>query len=154
MYEELPASTVRLLGMALAGVALHDGGAVATTTITPQIVAAAGAGPEETSGIAAALRTIAGVRLATTFEDRGDVIHVSIRARSGVRADRAAEALGGGGHAGAAGAEVQGALENVVARALVAFHQEVNRQEVNRQEVNRQEVNRSDDRGEGHAGGA
>ncbi len=125
VYEELPASTVRLLGAALAGAALYEGGAVASTVITPQMLAAAGAGPEETSGIAAALRTIGGVRLAATFEDRGDVIHVSIRARDGARADRVAEALGGGGHAGAAGAEVRAALDNVMAQALAACHQEL-----------------------------
>jgi len=127
IYEEHPASTIRLLGTALSGVVLHAGGAVATVVITPQMVAAASASSEETSGIAAMLRTIAGVRLAATFEDRGDVVRVSIRARDGVRADRAAETLGGGGHAGAAGAEVAAPLRDVMARALDAFHREVTR---------------------------
>lgn len=127
VYEELPPSTMRLLGAALAAIVLHEGGTVATVVITPQMVAAAGAGAEETSGIAAMLRTVAGVRLAAVFEDRGDLVRVSIRARDGVRADRAAEALGGGGHAGAAGAEVAAPLREVIARAIDAFRREVTR---------------------------
>jgi phosphoesterase RecJ-like protein len=125
VYEEVPPSTIRLLGAALASVVLHDTGRVATVVITPQMLAAAGAGPDETAGIAAMLRTIAGVRLAATFEARGEVVRVSIRARDGARADRAAEALGGGGHAGAAGAEVRAPLDETVVRALAAFRDEV-----------------------------
>jgi phosphoesterase RecJ-like protein len=124
VYEELPPSTLRLLGAALAAVTLHAGGAVATVVITAQMLAAAGTGADETQGIAATLRTMAGVRLAATIEDRGEVVHVSIRARDGARADRVAEALGGGGHAGAAGAEVRAPLAEVVARALDALHRE------------------------------
>jgi phosphoesterase RecJ-like protein len=127
VYEELPASTVRLQGAALAGATWHHGGAIATTVITPQMLAAAGAAPEEVSGIAALLRAVAGVRLAAAFEVRDDVVHVSIRARDGARADRAAVALGGGGHPGAAGAEVRASLEDVMGRALRAFHEEVSR---------------------------
>lgn len=130
VYEELPPSTVRLQGAALACATWHDGGAVATTVITPQMLAAAGAAPDETSGIAAMLRAVAGVRMAATFEDRDGVVHVSIRARDGARADRVAVALGGGGHAGAAGAEVRASLEDVMRRALRAFHEEVTRDHV------------------------
>jgi phosphoesterase RecJ-like protein len=125
IYEEVPPSTIRLLGAALASVVLHDTGAVATAVITPHMLAAAGAGPDETAGIASVLRTIARVRLAATFEERGGVVHVSIRARDGARADRAAGVLGGGGHAGAAGAEVRAPLDETMARALAAFRREV-----------------------------
>lgn len=118
VYEEQPASTLRLHGRALAGLQLHEGGAVATTVVTPAVLAEAGAQPEETSGIAAMLRTIVGVRLAMLFEQREGSVRISIRSRDGARADRVAHALGGGGHRAAAGAEVAGELDETVRRAL------------------------------------
>ncbi|MGH2403406.1 MAG: DHH family phosphoesterase [bacterium] len=127
VYEEQPPSALRLLGHALAGLTLHEGGAVATSVVTPQILSAAGAAPEEVSGIAAMLRTIRGVRFALTFEERGATVRISIRARDGVRADRVAEALGGGGHAAAAGAEPPGPLEDVVRRAMDEVRRELSR---------------------------
>ncbi|MGQ0570415.1 MAG: DHH family phosphoesterase [Armatimonadota bacterium] len=120
VYEEQRASSLRLLGHALAGLTLHQGGAVATAVITPAMVAHSGARSEEASGIAAMLRTIAGVRLAMTFEDHAGGVRVSVRSRDGVRADRVAGALGGGGHHAAAGAEVAGSLDDTVRRALQA----------------------------------
>jgi phosphoesterase RecJ-like protein len=118
VYEEQPVQAVRLLGAALVGTVLHHGGRVAVAVLTPATLAAAGASWEDTSGIAAALRAVAGVRLAMVFEDRGDRVRVSLRSRDGARADRVARALGGGGHAEAAGAEPPGPLEEVVAQAL------------------------------------
>ncbi|MDR7543336.1 MAG: DHHA1 domain-containing protein [Armatimonadota bacterium] len=124
VYEQQPASALRLLGRALAGLTLHHGGAVAVAVVTPAMREAAGAGLEEASGIAALLRTVAGVRLAMSLEDAGGVIRVSLRSRDGVRADRVARALGGGGHPAAAGADVRGTLEDVMRRALdLAAHE-------------------------------
>lgn len=125
VYEEQPASALRLLGHALAGLELHEDGAVAKAVITPEMLAVAGAIPEEASGIAALLRTIAGVRLAMTFEDRAGNVRISIRARDGLRADRVAQALGGGGHAAAAGAEPSGTLEDVMRRAMEEARREL-----------------------------
>lgn len=134
VYEEQPPSALRLLGHALAGLGLHEGGEVATTVVTPAMLAAAAARPEETSGIASLLRTVAGVRLAMTFEDRAGSVRVSIRARDGLRADRVAEALGGGGHAAAAGAEVPGGLAEAVTRALEEARREIQREIQGRQD--------------------
>ncbi len=128
VYEEQPPSALRLLGQALSGLALHEGGAVATTVVTPAILAAAAAAPEEASGIASLLRTITGVRLAMTFEERDGSVRVSIRARDGLRADLVAKALGGGGHAAAAGAEASGSLADVTRRALEEARQEIQRE--------------------------
>jgi phosphoesterase RecJ-like protein len=118
VYERQPASTLRLLGYALAGMSLHHGGAVAVAAVGPDMLGAAGARPGETSGIAAVLRTIDGVRLAMTFEDDQGVVRISVRSRDGVRADRVARGLGGGGHPQAAGADVRGSLEDTLRRAL------------------------------------
>jgi phosphoesterase RecJ-like protein len=125
VYEQQPASTLRLLGHALTGMSLHHDGAVAVAVIGPDMLGAAGAGPGETSGIAAVLRTIVGVRLAMTFEDDHGIVRVSLRSRDAVRADRVARELGGGGHAEAAGADVPGTLDDTVRRALALAAREI-----------------------------
>jgi phosphoesterase RecJ-like protein len=124
VYEEQRASTLRLQGHVLSGLQLHCGGAVAVGLVTRDMLAESRAGPEETSGIAAILRTLAGVRLALLFEERDETVRVSIRSRDGARADRVARALGGGGHPAAAGAEVAGDVGQVLERALgLAVHE-------------------------------
>jgi phosphoesterase RecJ-like protein len=127
VYERQPPSSVRLLGAALVATTLHTGGAVAATVITPAMIADVGAGPGETSGIASVLRTIDGVRMAMTFEQRADTVRVSIRSRYGARADEVARALGGGGHLAAAGAESRLPLDDVVRIALEFASREAGR---------------------------
>lgn len=125
VYEDQPPSALRLLGRALAGLTLHESGAVAAAVVTQAMLVDVGAQPEETSGIAAVLRTIAGVRLAILFEQRDGSVRISIRSRDGVRADRVAQALGGGGHPAAAGADVAGGLDETITRALALAADEV-----------------------------
>lgn len=125
VYEDQPASALRLLGTALAGLELRAGGRIAFTVLTPAMVAAAGASPQDAPGIAGLLRTIQGVRLALVLEQRAEIVHVSIRSRDGARANAVAQALGGGGHPAAAGAEVRGSLEDTVALALEAAVREL-----------------------------
>lgn len=120
VYEEQPAPAVRLLGHALSASQLHESGAVAMTVVTQAMLASVGAGPDDITGIGAALRTISGVRLAVVLEDRGSTVRVSIRTRDGVRADLMAHALGGGGHARAAGAEMSCSIEEAVRRVRSA----------------------------------
>lgn len=125
VYEEQPASALRVLGAALAGIELREGGAIALTVITPAMLQAAAASPEDVRGVAAMLRTIRGVRLALVFEERSSAVHVSIRARDGVRANTVAQSLGGGGHPAAAGAEVRRSLAETVTLALDAARREL-----------------------------
>jgi phosphoesterase RecJ-like protein len=127
VYEQQPAPALRLLGQALAGLTLHHDGAVAVTAVTPEMLAAAGATREAVSGIAALLRTVAGVRLSMSFEEDAGIVRVSLRSRDGVRADRVAQALGGGGHPSAAGAEVTGRLDDVVRHGLALAAREIDR---------------------------
>lgn len=125
VYEEQPVSALRVLGAALAGIELREGGAIALTVITPTMLQTAAASPEDIRGVAAMLRTIHGVRLAIVFEERSNAVQVSIRARDGVRANAVAQALGGGGHPAAAGAEVRRSLAETVALALDAARREL-----------------------------
>lgn len=125
VYETRSAASLRLMGQALGRLTLSPDGRIAWTTITPQMMQAAGALPEDTSGIVGMLRQIRGVKIALVFEEGPGGIRVSIRSRDGVRSNVVAEVLGGGGHQGAAGFTLPGALEEIVARTMAEVEKEL-----------------------------
>lgn len=127
VYEVRSPGSVRLLGQALATTRLTHGGQTAWTVVTPSMLIDSGALPENTTGIAGALRQIAGVRVALMFEQTAEGIRVSIRSRDGARSNVIAEVFGGGGHAGAAGFTRQGNLDDVVALTLREVEKELTR---------------------------
>ncbi|HEY3249173.1 MAG TPA: DHH family phosphoesterase [bacterium] len=127
VYETRTPGALRLLGRSLAEVQLSADGQVAWTVVTPEMMAATGAIPEETTGIVGTLRQIKGVRVALMFEVAPDGVRVSIRSRDGVRSNVVAEAMGGGGHTGAAGFTKPEPLTDVVAVTLKRVEQELNR---------------------------
>jgi len=118
VYETRSAAGLRLLGMALAGLRLSADGRIAWTAVTPEMLAASGAAPEETGGITNWLRQIRGVQVALLFEVTPDGVRVGIRSRNGVAANVIAEAFGGGGHQGAAGFTGTQPLEQMIAATL------------------------------------
>lgn len=125
VYETKTPGTLRLLGMALANVRLSADGRVAWTAVTPEILAAAGAVSENTTGIVGTLRQVKGVQVALLFEVTADGVRTSIRSRDGARSNVIAETLGGGGHVGAAGFTAVGTLDEVVARTLAEVEREL-----------------------------
>lgn len=125
VYERRSLGSLRLLGMALASVQLSADGRVAWTTVTPEMIAAAGALPEDTTGIVGMLRQIRGVQVALMFEVTADGIRASIRSRDGARSNVIAETFGGGGHQGAAGFTLAGTLTDVVSKTLLEVEKEL-----------------------------
>lgn len=125
VYENRSAASLRLLGAALSGLALAEGGRVAWTSVTQAMLRDTGATMEESEGIVGTLRSIRGVQAALLFKEEPEGIRVSLRAQGGIRANVIAETFGGGGHAAAAGFTVRGSLEEAVRRALGAVRQEL-----------------------------
>lgn len=125
VYETRSLGSLRLLGRALNHLSLSADGQIAWTAVTPQMLAEAGALPEDTAGLVGLLRQIRGVRVALLFEVTPEGIRVGIRSRGGPRSHVIAEAFGGGGHRGAAGFTAPGALDDVIARTLRAVEQEL-----------------------------
>ena len=124
-YETRSLGGLRLLGMALASVQLSADKRIAWTTVTPQILAVAGAVSEDTTGIVGMVRQIDGIKLALLFEVTAGGVKVSIRSRGGARANVIAESFGGGGHQGAAGFTGAGELAQVMAQTLAAAEREI-----------------------------
>ncbi len=125
VYETRSAGALRLQGMALAALRQSADGRIAWTTVTPEMLAAAGAAPEETTGIVGILRQIRGVQVALLFEVTPQGVRVGIRSRDGARSNVIAEAFGGGGHQGAAGFTGVGQLDHVIATTLAEAEKEL-----------------------------
>lgn len=125
VYETRSAAGLRLLGMTLAGLRLSADGRVAWATVTPELLAAAGATSEETTGIVGMLRQIRGVQAALLFEVTPAGVRVGIRSRDGIRSNVIAEAFGGGGHQGAAGFTGTQPLDQTIAATLAEVEKEL-----------------------------
>lgn len=127
VYESRTSGSLRLLGMALAAMKQSAEGRIAWTVVTPEMLAAAGAHPEETAGIVGMLRQIRGVQVALIFEVTPEGVRVGIRSRDDARSHVIAETLGGGGHRGAAGFTRSEPLEQVMATTLAEVEKELRR---------------------------
>ncbi len=127
VYESKTLAGLRLLGAALSTTQVSADGQVVWTVVTPDLLAATGASSQETTGIVGMLRQVRGARVALLFEVTLEGVRVSIRSRDGVRAHVIAEALGGGGHVGAAGFTTAGPVAEVIAKTLAAVQAEVAR---------------------------
>lgn len=113
------ASRWQLLGRALRTLELHKNGRVATMTLSVQDFKETGADRNDTSGFADMLLTVASVQLSVVLTEQepgsgGKVVtKLSLRSKPGVDAidvNALAGQIGGGGHARAAGAKVNGPL--------------------------------------------
>jgi len=79
-----------------------------------------GASLEDADSIVDYPRSIAGVEVALCFKENLDreAVNISLRSRSKVDVSQIAAMLGGGGHPRAAGAVVEGTLEQAKARVF------------------------------------
>jgi len=104
IYERRSLASLRLLGHALGKLDALEGGRVTMVSLEADDLERCGAGPGEAQGIVDALITIedALVGVLTRQMPTGE-IKVNLRTRGGLKANKIAEALGGGGHPNAAG---------------------------------------------------
>lgn len=114
LYESQAAERLRLLARALSTLTVSPCGRYASVSVTSEMYAATGAGPEHTDGFVNYPRSICGVEVALFFRQIGPVAYkVGFRSKGHVDVGALARALGGGGHHNAAGAVVEGTLDEV-----------------------------------------
>jgi len=101
-------AVARLAGRALAGSGLRLGGRAALAVLGQEDFR--DAGTDQTEGVIDYLRTIAGVDLLILFRESENGWRISLRSLGSVDVSRVAKALGGGGHAPAAGCTLRGTL--------------------------------------------
>jgi len=119
VFERNSASLLRLGGIATAGLRLEEGGRLAWVSLTRAQVLECGAEAEDTSDVVNALLSIDGVRMAALFKELdGGRTKLSFRSKGRLDVNRLASLFGGGGHTNAAGAVVEGDLEDTLRRVL------------------------------------
>ena len=119
IYGSVPLGRIHLLRDALETLEVDLAAGMAWVRIQAGALERHGVSSEDLDGVVEHPRSIAGVRLAMLFRDLGHgKVKVSFRSLAGVNVNTLARAFGGGGHARAAGALVEGALADVEARVL------------------------------------
>lgn len=117
LYERRAPDALRWLGEALQRVEVSDGGRLAWLALPADAV------PEalvESEDLVNYPRSIATVRVACLFRERGGEVKVSLRGKGDVDVQRIAAAFGGGGHPNAAGCTVEGPLAVAMGTVLAA----------------------------------
>ncbi|PSQ98325.1 MAG: bifunctional oligoribonuclease/PAP phosphatase NrnA [Bacteroidetes bacterium QS_9_68_14] len=122
LYDNRSLASLRLLGRALDRIRLRYDGFVGYTTVTPAVLEAAGAGPEDKHGLVGHVLSVAGVGAALLFTETQGGTKVSFRSEGDTHVDGWARSFGGGGHRNASGAYLEEfslaeALDDVLAAA-------------------------------------
>ena len=116
---------LQLEGMLTAEMEVHDGGETAIVALTLDMLKKTGAKQEDVDDISAFVGQIAGVKTGVTIREMtGGRCKLSVRTAPGdLDAGKVCALLGGGGHAAAAGAAVEGDVAAAKAAVLNAIAQ-------------------------------
>lgn len=127
MYGEQPRRRFELLRYALAHSKFSCSDRVASFVLTKKEAASLKILPEDTEGIIDHLRSVEGVEVAIFFEElSANQVRISVRSKSSsFDASAFCQQYGGGGHRMAAGATLEGSVEQVEKKVLVKLCEEV-----------------------------
>jgi phosphoesterase RecJ-like protein len=116
LYETQPLDRLTLLGEALRTLKTSTCGQYASIAVTSDMYERCHAGAEHTDGFVNYPRSIEGVEVSIFFRQTDpDRFKVGFRSKGNIDVGALARELGGGGHHNAAGAQVDGTLEQVCA---------------------------------------
>lgn len=119
LLEQMTLPQLRLLTRALNGLQLSEDGKISWVTVSDDDLLAAGAVHEDMEGIVNYPRNIQGVEVGLLFKIMNEnAVKVSMRSAGKVDVAKVAQSFGGGGHVRAAGARIEGTLEQIVPRVL------------------------------------
>ena len=114
LYASMPVGRLHLLRDALATLEVDPEYGISWISVAAGAAEEYGLKSEDLEGIAEHPRSIGGTRLALFFRDLGhDKVKVSFRSTGTVDVNKFAKQFGGGGHARAAGALIEGSLDHV-----------------------------------------
>lgn len=117
LYESQPRERMQLLAQVLPTLYVAPSGQYASVFMTLDMLEKAGAAPEHTDGFVNYPRAISGVEVAVFFRQvDASTIKVGFRSRGNIDVGQLSKNLGGGGHKNAAGAFVEGSLDQVAPR--------------------------------------
>lgn len=119
IYASMSLGRIRLLSEALGTVTVDPALGIATIDVEAGQIERHNVTPEDLDGVAEYPRSIEGTKLALLFRDLGHgKVKVSFRSIGSVDSNAIARRFGGGGHAKAAGALVEGSMQDVKAKVL------------------------------------
>ncbi|HTY05550.1 MAG TPA: bifunctional oligoribonuclease/PAP phosphatase NrnA [Gemmatimonadales bacterium] len=119
VYASAPEGRVRLLAEVLDTLVVEPEIGLAWVTVPPGAIERYGATADDLDGIVEHPRSIAGVRLALLFRQLANgKVKVSFRSMGSVDVAHLAHRFGGGGHAKASGASVEGSLAEAQSTVL------------------------------------
>jgi phosphoesterase RecJ-like protein len=119
VHEQKSYNSIRLLGEVLNTIQIGVGGKVAWAVLNQQMLAKYPVENEETESYVNYARSIEGVEVGILFKElRPGEIKLSWRSTTAVDVSKLAANFGGGGHARAAGCNINGPLEKIVSEVL------------------------------------
>ena len=114
LYESQPEKRLRLLAPVLQTLTVSPCGRLASVSVTTEMMEQAGAGAEYTDGFVNYPRSIKGVEVGLFFRQVGPrSFKIGFRSKGAVDVGSLSRELGGGGHHNAAGAVMEGTMEEV-----------------------------------------
>ena len=127
MYGSQPRRRLELLRHALVHAKFSCDDRIASFALTRKDVAALGTIPEDTEGIIDQLRSVEGVEAAIFFEELKDnQVRISVRAKTlSFDASVFCQQYGGGGHRMAAGATLDGGINDIEKIVLTKLHEKI-----------------------------
>lgn len=119
LLEQMTLPQLRLLTQALNRLVITEDGKISWVTIDDDDMKATGAIHEDLEGIVNYPRNIQGVEVGLLFKVINEnAVKASMRSNGNVDVASIAQSFGGGGHVRAAGARIEGTLEDVVSRVV------------------------------------
>ncbi len=133
VLENRSLNTLRLLARMFDTITLREEGKVAFGWVSKEALQETGCTDQDTEGFVGEIRALHGVEVAILFVESSEgEVHVSLRSKSFVDVSEVAAALGGGGHARAAGcsfkkASLDAVVDKVVTAAVQGFRKDARR---------------------------
>lgn len=119
VYESFAYRRLKLLGLVLSNIERSDDGRSAWVVVTEELFRQNEATAEDTDNFINFVRSAKGVEVAILFrQTAGNQFKISLRSKGRVDLSGLAQALGGGGHKNAAGATVNGTLDEVKKKVI------------------------------------
>lgn len=122
LFERMSSRKFDLLARIIPRAVFAAGGRVASVTVRQSDLRDTGATPDDIEGIINLPRQVETVDVAVLFKETGPATtKISVRAREGFNAAEFCKTFGGGGHAAAAGATIQGPIDDTEAMVMGAL---------------------------------
>ncbi|NLF80452.1 MAG: hypothetical protein GX572_04580 [Clostridia bacterium] len=120
LFEDCSLANIRLKGHCCLNLQLEYDGRICYAFIDRAAMELYGAKNEDSFNIVNFTLMPHGVKVGILFEEREDYVKISFRSRKGIEVNRLARNFGGGGHLLAAGAKVNGTLEEIMPKVIKA----------------------------------